>query len=82
MKTRRSARILTLLSMVALGALMTPVADATKKRKANPKRENSPLVIGHRGASGFLPGAASSACSFRQIAHRTPLTTRGVVGNG
>jgi glycerophosphoryl diester phosphodiesterase len=53
MKTR--ARILTLLSMVALGALMTPVADATKKRKANPKRENSPLVIGHRGASGFLP---------------------------
>jgi glycerophosphoryl diester phosphodiesterase len=55
MKTRRSARILTLLSMVALGALVTPVADATKKRKANPKRETSPLVIGHRGASGFLP---------------------------
>lgn len=53
MKTR--ARILTLLSMVALVALMAPVADATKKRKAKPKRENSPLVIGHRGASGFLP---------------------------
>src|SRR5688500_4253885 len=53
MKTR--AWILMLLSMVALVALLAPVADATKKRKAKPKRENSPLVIGHRGASGFLP---------------------------
>jgi glycerophosphoryl diester phosphodiesterase len=48
MKTR--ACILTLLSIVALGALMAPVADAAKR-----KRENRPLVIGHRGASGFVP---------------------------
>ena len=26
-----------------------------EEEKAKPKRENSPLVIGHRGASGFLP---------------------------
>jgi glycerophosphoryl diester phosphodiesterase len=48
MKTR--AWILTLLSIVALGAVMAPVADAAKR-----KRENRPLVIGHRGASGFVP---------------------------
>jgi glycerophosphoryl diester phosphodiesterase len=48
MKTR--AWILTLLSIVALGALAAPVADAAKR-----KRENRPLVIGHRGASGFVP---------------------------
>jgi glycerophosphoryl diester phosphodiesterase len=48
MKTR--AWILTLLSIVALGAVMAPAADAAKR-----KRENRPLVIGHRGASGFVP---------------------------
>jgi glycerophosphoryl diester phosphodiesterase len=52
MKTR--AWFLVLLSILATGALLAPVADA-KKKKAKPKRENSPLVIGHRGASGFLP---------------------------
>jgi glycerophosphoryl diester phosphodiesterase len=52
MKTR--AWILTLLSVVALVALVAPIADA-KKRKPKPRRENSPLVIGHRGASGFVP---------------------------
>jgi glycerophosphoryl diester phosphodiesterase len=53
MKTR--AWFLVLLSILATGALLAPVADAKKKKKAKPKRENSPLVIGHRGASGFLP---------------------------
>ena len=48
MKTR--ACVLTLLSIVALGVLIAPVADAAKR-----KRENRPLVIGHRGASGFVP---------------------------
>ncbi len=52
MKTR--AWFLVLLSFLAAGALLAPVADAKKKKK-KPKRENSPLVIGHRGASGFLP---------------------------
>jgi glycerophosphoryl diester phosphodiesterase len=53
MKTR--AWILTLLSIVALGALMAPIAEAKKKKPQKPRRENSPLVIGHRGASGFVP---------------------------
>jgi glycerophosphoryl diester phosphodiesterase len=52
MKTR--AWFLTLLSILAAGALLAPVADA-KKQRPKPKRETSPLVIGHRGASGFLP---------------------------
>jgi glycerophosphoryl diester phosphodiesterase len=52
MKTR--AWTLTLLSILALGALMAPLADA-KKKPQKPRRENSPLVIGHRGASGFVP---------------------------
>jgi glycerophosphoryl diester phosphodiesterase len=34
---------------------MAPLADAKKKKRHKPPRENSPLVIGHRGASGFLP---------------------------
>jgi glycerophosphoryl diester phosphodiesterase len=53
MKTR--AWILLLLSIVALVALMAPIADAKKKKRQGPNRENSPLVIGHRGASGFVP---------------------------
>jgi glycerophosphoryl diester phosphodiesterase len=55
MKTR--AWLLTLLSILALGALMAPLADAKKgkQKRHGPKRENSPLVIGHRGASGFVP---------------------------
>jgi glycerophosphoryl diester phosphodiesterase len=46
-----------LLSIVAIGALIAPIADAKKGKKKphKPKRENSPLVIGHRGASGFVP---------------------------
>lgn len=46
-----------LLSIVALAGVMAPLADAKKKHKrhGHNKRENSPLVIGHRGASGFVP---------------------------
>jgi glycerophosphoryl diester phosphodiesterase len=55
MKTR--GWILMLLSMLLIGALIAPVADAKRKKhkRHGTKRENSPLVIGHRGASGFLP---------------------------
>jgi len=60
MKTR--AWILTLLSAVALVALAAPLADAKKGNKHakkggkhKPLKENKPLVIGHRGASGFVP---------------------------
>ena len=63
MKTR--AWILTLLSAVALVALVAPLADAKKgnkhakkggtHKKHKPLKENKPLVIGHRGASGFVP---------------------------
>ena len=53
MKTRVS--ILALLSILAAGALIVPFAGAKKKEKAGPHGEEKPLVIGHRGASGFLP---------------------------
>ena len=53
MKTR--AGILMLLSMLLIGALATPLADAKKKKWHALKRAQAPLVIGHRGASGFLP---------------------------
>jgi glycerophosphoryl diester phosphodiesterase len=53
MKTR--AGILMLLSMLLIGALATPLADAKKKKRHALKRAQAPLVIGHRGASGFLP---------------------------
>ena len=43
--------------LLALVALLAPTAAVGKKKpkRDGPKRENSPLVIGHRGASGFLP---------------------------
>jgi glycerophosphoryl diester phosphodiesterase len=55
MKTR--SWILTLLSAVALIALMAPIVDAKRGKKTphKGKKENTPLVIGHRGASGFVP---------------------------
>src|SRR5688572_18462789 len=56
MKTR--VWILALLSILAVGALIVPIAGAKKKakhQKHGSAREQSPLVIGHRGASGFLP---------------------------
>jgi len=48
----------TLLAVLALLALAAPVADATKHKmpkRQGPSKESSPLVIGHRGASGYLP---------------------------
>src|SRR4051812_39339333 len=56
MRTR--AWLLMLLSILALGAVMAPLAEAKHKHKhkrGKPAREQSPLVIGHRGASGFVP---------------------------
>ena len=45
-----------LLSILALGAVMAPLADAKKHHKrAKSAREPKPLVIGHRGAGGFVP---------------------------
>jgi glycerophosphoryl diester phosphodiesterase len=48
----------TLLAVPALVALAAPVADATMHKmpkRQGPSKESSPLVIGHRGASGYLP---------------------------
>ena len=53
MRTR--AWLLVLLSVLGLGAVMAPLADAKKHRKAKPPREPKPLVIGHRGAGGYVP---------------------------
>jgi glycerophosphoryl diester phosphodiesterase len=56
MKTRASW---TQLALVLLGmlALLAPAAALAKKKHKRHKapKENSPLVIGHRGASGFVP---------------------------
>src|SRR3954471_2959778 len=47
---------LALVAILVLGAVMAPLADAKKKHKrAKPPHEPKPLVIGHRGASGFVP---------------------------
>jgi glycerophosphoryl diester phosphodiesterase len=56
MTTRACTR--TLIAVLALMALGAPVADAAKSKQSKPdgpNRESSPLVIGHRGASGYLP---------------------------
>ena len=53
----RASWIRIALVLLALVALLAPTAAVGKKKhkRDSPKRENSPLVIGHRGASGFLP---------------------------
>ena len=52
----RASWIRIALGLLALVALLAPTAAVGKKKPSDgPKRENSPLVIGHRGASGFLP---------------------------
>jgi glycerophosphoryl diester phosphodiesterase len=43
------------LSILALGAVMAPLADAKKHKKAKPPHEPKPLIIGHRGAGGYVP---------------------------
>jgi glycerophosphoryl diester phosphodiesterase len=56
MTTRAFTR--TLLALLALVALTAPVAVAKagkKPKRQGPNKEPSPLVIGHRGASGYLP---------------------------
>jgi glycerophosphoryl diester phosphodiesterase len=56
--TSRARWLLVLLAAVALLAALAPAAALGKKKKpkrAGPGKENSPLVIGHRGASGYLP---------------------------
>jgi glycerophosphoryl diester phosphodiesterase len=47
--------LLMLLSILALGAVMAPLADAKKHKRHKSAREPKPLVIGHRGAGGFVP---------------------------
>jgi len=56
MKTRAPYLRLALLAL-ALVALLAPATALSKKKhkRHGPKKENSPLVIGHRGASGFVP---------------------------
>ena len=56
MKTRAPYLRLVLLAL-ALVALLAPATALSKKKhkRHGPKKENSPLVIGHRGASGFVP---------------------------
>jgi glycerophosphoryl diester phosphodiesterase len=53
----RASWIRIALAVLALGALLAPAAALGKKKHKQhaPKREPSPLVIGHRGASGFVP---------------------------
>jgi glycerophosphoryl diester phosphodiesterase len=56
MSSRASWIRIALLVLAMLALLAPAVAVGKKKHKRHaPKRENSPLVIGHRGASGFLP---------------------------
>lgn len=54
----RAAWIVALVAVLALTGVMAPAALAGKKKgkkHAAKRSENSPLVIGHRGASGYLP---------------------------
>ncbi|MEA2365593.1 MAG: glycerophosphoryl diester phosphodiesterase [Thermoleophilaceae bacterium] len=53
MKTR--VWLLLLLSILVMGALIAPLAEAKRKHKQHAPKEQSPLVIGHRGATGYLP---------------------------
>ncbi len=56
MKTRAPSLRIALLVLAVISLLVPVSALAKKKHKRHgPKKENSPLVIGHRGASGFLP---------------------------
>src|ERR687889_483740 len=56
MKTRAPYLRFALL-VLALVALLAPATALAKKKhkRHGPKKENSPLVIGHRGAAGYLP---------------------------
>jgi glycerophosphoryl diester phosphodiesterase len=56
MKTRAPSLRIVLLAL-ALVALLAPGAALAKKKhkRHGAKKENSPLLIGHRGAAGYLP---------------------------
>jgi glycerophosphoryl diester phosphodiesterase len=53
----RASWIRIALLALALVALLAPTAavGAKKHKRSGPKKENKPLVIGHRGAAGYLP---------------------------
>jgi glycerophosphoryl diester phosphodiesterase len=53
----RASWIRIALVALALVALLAPTAALGKKKhkRSGPPKENSPLVIGHRGAAGYLP---------------------------
>jgi glycerophosphoryl diester phosphodiesterase len=56
MKTRAPYLRIVLFALALIALLVPGAAIAKKKHKrSGPKKENSPLVIGHRGASGFVP---------------------------
>jgi glycerophosphoryl diester phosphodiesterase len=55
MKTRAPYLRLALLALALVALLVPATAVSKKKKRTGPKKENSPLVIGHRGASGFVP---------------------------
>jgi glycerophosphoryl diester phosphodiesterase len=47
--------LLVLLSILAMGAVMAPLAEAKKHKRQKPRHEPKPLIIGHRGAGGYVP---------------------------
>ncbi|MGH2713057.1 MAG: glycerophosphodiester phosphodiesterase [Thermoleophilaceae bacterium] len=51
----RADWIRAVLAVVAILAVTAPVAAAGKDHRDGRQGENNPLVIGHRGASGYLP---------------------------
>ena len=51
----RSRWTLALLAAAALAVTLAPTATAETRNASASQRENRPLVIGHRGASGHLP---------------------------
>jgi glycerophosphoryl diester phosphodiesterase len=55
MNTRVPYFRLVLLALALVALLAPGTALAKKKHKRHGPKENSPLVIGHRGASGFVP---------------------------
>jgi len=55
MISRTSWIRIALVALAAVALLAPTAAVGKKKKRSGPPKENSPLVIGHRGASGFLP---------------------------
>jgi glycerophosphoryl diester phosphodiesterase len=55
MRPRTPSLRVILLLLAAVALLVPGVALAKKKHKPHAPKENKPLVIGHRGAAGYLP---------------------------